>query len=121
MAEANASQPTGVGRSGEGPRKHGLFLNSTSILVAQRPFPRTTQATSTTMNSSDFSDGPQVPAFLQPVVDQYTKYTRMYQYQIDRTAPHTLNRWLATLGLNALFMLRIVLAQGVSDHCCQTP
>lgn len=36
----------------------------------------------------------------------------MYQYQIDRTAPHTLNRWFCTAGLNGLFMLRIVVAQG---------
>ena len=67
------------------------------------------------MNSSDPSEGgPQLPEFLQPYVAQYNRYMRMYKYQLDRTTPHTLNRWLATLSLNALFLLRIVMAQGVS-------
>jgi len=64
------------------------------------------------MNSSEFSDGPQVPQALQPLVAQYNKYTRLVNYHIDRTAPHTLYRWLGTAGLNGLFLLRIVLAQG---------
>ncbi|KAG8930924.1 hypothetical protein FRC02_003481 [Tulasnella sp. 418] len=64
------------------------------------------------MNTPDMSDGPQIPEALKPLVDTIKKYQRMYQYQIDRTAPHTFHRWLATGGLNILFMLRIVLAQG---------
>ncbi|KAG9050040.1 hypothetical protein FS837_008020 [Tulasnella sp. UAMH 9824] len=65
------------------------------------------------MNSSDFGgEGPQVPEALKPLMAQYEKYTRMYQYQIDRTAPHVLNRWIATAGLNALFLLRVVMAEG---------
>ncbi|KAG8967555.1 hypothetical protein FRC03_009808 [Tulasnella sp. 419] len=65
------------------------------------------------MNTPDMSDGPQIPEALKPLVDTIKKYQRMYQYQIDRTAPHTFHRWLATGGLNILFMLRIVLAQGM--------
>ncbi|KAG9018265.1 hypothetical protein FRB90_011719 [Tulasnella sp. 427] len=65
------------------------------------------------MNSADFGgEVPSVPEALKPLMAQYDKYNRMVQYQIDRTTPHTLNRWLATAGLNALFLLRIVMAQG---------
>lgn len=67
------------------------------------------------MNSADFGgEGPSVPEALKPLMAQYEKYSRMLQYQVDRTTPHTINRWLATAGLNALFLLRIVFAQGVS-------
>ncbi|KAG8901248.1 hypothetical protein FRB99_005457 [Tulasnella sp. 403] len=56
--------------------------------------------------------GPQVPEFLQPIVAQYQKYTRLYNYHVDRLAPHTRNRWLSTVALNGLFLLRVVMAQG---------
>lgn len=66
------------------------------------------------MNSDDYGDGgSQLPEALQPLAARYTKLTRMYQYQLDRLAPHTVQRWLGTVALNALFMLRIVFAQGV--------
>jgi len=64
------------------------------------------------MDATEYSDGPQLPQALQPIAANYHQYTRMYQYQIDRTAPHTVNRWLSTVVLNGLFMLRIVFAQG---------
>ena len=63
------------------------------------------------MSSSDpeASAGP-----LQPLVAHYTKAQRQYQQWLDRVTPFVLYRWLSTAGLLALFMLRIVLAQGVS-------
>ncbi|KAG8852950.1 hypothetical protein FRB96_008469 [Tulasnella sp. 330] len=64
------------------------------------------------MNSEDYGGGSQLPEALQPLAARYHKLTRMYQYQIDRLAPHTLNRWLGTVTVNLLFMLRIVYAQG---------
>ncbi|KAF8317633.1 retrieval of early ER protein Rer1 [Clavulina sp. PMI_390] len=45
-------------------------------------------------------------------MDQYRKYSRLYQSYLDRSVPHALNRWLATAGLVFVFLLRIVLAQG---------
>ncbi|OJA18863.1 hypothetical protein AZE42_05226 [Rhizopogon vesiculosus] len=42
----------------------------------------------------------------------FSKLQRQYQQTLDRWTPHVLQRWLATLGLLALFMLRIVLSQG---------
>lgn len=42
----------------------------------------------------------------------FSKFQRQYQQTLDRWTPHVLQRWLATLVLLALFMLRIVLSQG---------
>jgi len=49
---------------------------------------------------------------LQTVQASIANARRQYQQTLDRWTPHVLQRWLATLGLLALFMLRIVLAQG---------
>jgi len=43
---------------------------------------------------------------------QYSKLHRQYQQTLDRWTPHMLNRWLGTAALLAVFLLRIVLAQG---------
>ncbi|KAG8221290.1 retrieval of early ER protein Rer1 [Butyriboletus roseoflavus] len=60
------------------------------------------------MMSSD--EAPSMP--LQTVQASISKAQRQYQQALDRWTPHVLQRWLATLGLLALFMLRIVLSQG---------
>jgi len=52
------------------------------------------------------------PPALQPVELQYTKMKRTYQQTMDRLTPHTVPRWVGTAGLLAVFMLRIVFAQG---------
>ncbi|KAF8583822.1 retrieval of early ER protein Rer1 [Ramaria rubella] len=52
------------------------------------------------------------PAFLQPAVAYYTRLTRQYQALLDRSAPHILQRWLSTAGIVAVFVVRIVFAQG---------
>lgn len=57
-----------------------------------------------------------VPEFLKPVTSTYTKYSRQYQALLDRAAPHMLQRWLATAGLVAIFLCRIILSQGVSPR-----
>ncbi|KAF7362220.1 Protein RER1 [Mycena venus] len=49
---------------------------------------------------------------VQNLQGQFTKVQRQYQQLLDRWTPHTLNRWLATSGLLAVFLLRIVLSQG---------
>lgn len=54
------------------------------------------------------------PSPVQNLQAQYAKIQRLYQQTLDRWTPHMLNRWLASAGLLALFLLRIVLAQGVS-------
>ncbi|KAJ7733543.1 retrieval of early ER protein Rer1 [Mycena maculata] len=49
---------------------------------------------------------------VQNLQGQYTRIQRQYQQLLDRWTPYTLNRWLATAGLLAIFFLRIVLSQG---------
>ena len=65
------------------------------------------------MSSSDSeaSSGP-----FQPLMAHYVKAQRQYQQWLDRVTPFVLYRWLSTAGLLAVFMLRIVFAQGVSIH-----
>ncbi|KAF5355146.1 hypothetical protein D9756_005451 [Leucocoprinus leucothites] len=55
----------------------------------------------------------------QNITAQYTKIKRQYQQILDRWTPHILQRWLATAGLLAVFMLRILLAQGWYIVCCE--
>jgi hypothetical protein len=50
---------------------------------------------------------------VQNLQNQFTHVQRQYQQLLDRWTPHTLNRWLSTAGLLAVFFLRIVLSQGV--------
>ena len=54
------------------------------------------------------------PSPAQNITAQYTKIHRTYQQVLDRWTPFVLYRWLATAGLLCVFMLRIILAQGVS-------
>lgn len=45
----------------------------------------------------------------------YARIQRQYQQTLDRWTPYMLYRWLSSAGLLAVFLLRIVLAQGVSS------
>jgi hypothetical protein len=58
-----------------------------------------------------------LPPFVQQAQNQYRKYMRQYQYYLDRTTPHVTQRWLSTVGIYAVFMLRVVFSQGVSLSC----
>ena len=53
---------------------------------------------------------------VQNISAQYGKIHRAYQQVLDRWTPFVLYRWLATAGLLFVFLLRIVLAQGVSPY-----
>jgi hypothetical protein len=64
------------------------------------------------MDSTD--PGADGPAPLQNVRDFLYKAQRQQQAVLDKWTPFTLHRWLGTAGLVVVFMLRIVLAQGVS-------
>ncbi|KAL5532018.1 hypothetical protein ACEPAF_5582 [Sanghuangporus sanghuang] len=49
---------------------------------------------------------------LQPLKTHYTRIKRQYRALLDRAAPHLMYRWFGTAGLVAIFVLRIVFAQG---------
>jgi len=59
------------------------------------------------MSDSEPSSGP-----LEPVRAYFARFSRRYQHALDRLAPHTLYRWLGTVGLLGIFMLRILFSQG---------
>lgn len=64
------------------------------------------------MSASDTGSGvDSSPA--QNVMASFTKLQRQYQQILDRWTPHMLYRWLGTGGVFLVFVLRIVLAQGV--------
>ena len=42
-------------------------------------------------------------------------YARKFQILLDKSTPHTMERWLFTFGIFLLFGLNVVLRQGVSD------
>lgn len=50
----------------------------------------------------------------QLVKENTNVYARKFQALLDRSTPHTMERWLFTLGLFLLFVLRVVISQGVS-------
>lgn len=86
--------------------------------------PPTTPSFSNTMNMNGMSmNGPSsnVPPALQPVAAQYTKWMRQYRHLLDMSAPHVMHRWIGTSVVASLFMLRIVLAQGVSTFFLLAP
>ena len=48
------------------------------------------------------------------VVQEHTNvYARKFQMLLDRSTPHTMERWLVTFGLFLLFALNVILRQGV--------
>ncbi|KAI0687428.1 retrieval of early ER protein Rer1 [Cytidiella melzeri] len=49
----------------------------------------------------------------QPISAQYAKLQRQYQQLLDKVTPFAMYRWLATLGILGIFLLRIIFAQGV--------
>ena len=64
------------------------------------------------MSSSDAAGAADTP--FQPISSQLTQARRQYQQILDKITPFVLYRWLGTAGLLSLFLLRIVLSQGVS-------
>ncbi|KAI0524723.1 hypothetical protein KFK09_004106 [Dendrobium nobile] len=39
-------------------------------------------------------------------------FTRKFQYYLDRSTPHPLGRWLGTIGVASIYLLRVYLIQG---------
>ncbi|KAI0090760.1 retrieval of early ER protein Rer1 [Irpex rosettiformis] len=58
------------------------------------------------------SSEPATDTPFQPISAQYTKLQRQYQQLLDKVTPFVMYRWLAMCGLLAIFMIRIILAQG---------
>ncbi|KAI5479885.1 Golgi membrane protein [Pseudohyphozyma bogoriensis] len=57
------------------------------------------------------------PSSTTQAFESAKKYGRLYQTLLDRTTPHTLRRWAATVSLFLLFFIRIVWIQAFYIVC----
>lgn len=49
---------------------------------------------------------------VSPLAKWRDDFSRAFQYYLDRSAPHTLNRWLGTLAAAAVYVLRVYYIRG---------
>ncbi|GFP98411.1 protein rer1b [Phtheirospermum japonicum] len=54
------------------------------------------------------NDGPPI----SPLAKWRNDFSRAFQYFLDRSAPHTVNRWLGTLAAAAIYVLRVYYVRG---------
>lgn len=47
-----------------------------------------------------------------PLARLRNDFTRTFQYYLDRSTPHMVQRWLGTLAVAAIYMLRVYYVQG---------
>jgi hypothetical protein len=47
-----------------------------------------------------------------PLANWRSDFSRMFQYYLDRSTPHPLQRWLGTLALAMIYVLRVYYVQG---------
>ncbi|XP_026662190.1 protein RER1A-like isoform X2 [Phoenix dactylifera] len=47
-----------------------------------------------------------------PLVKWKNDFSRAFQYYLDRSTPHTVERWLGTLGVAVIYCLRVYYVQG---------
>lgn len=61
-----------------------------------------------------FEPGSNMPESLTGISRRITRLQRQYQLYLDRSTPFVAYRWASFAGLAVIFMLRILLSQGVS-------
>ncbi|XVF62055.1 hypothetical protein PTKIN_Ptkin08bG0186500 [Pterospermum kingtungense] len=49
---------------------------------------------------------------LTPIARWKSEFSRAFQYYLDRSAPHTIRRWLGTLAVAMIYVLRVYYVQG---------
>ena len=47
-----------------------------------------------------------------PLAQWKSDFSRAFQYYLDRSTPHTLHRWLGTLAVAMIYILRVYYVQG---------
>ncbi|GER35558.1 Rer1 protein [Striga asiatica] len=55
------------------------------------------------------TDGPPMSS---PLAKWRIDFSRAFHYYLDRSAPHTVNRWLGTLAAASIYVLRVYYVQG---------
>ncbi|KAK4599801.1 hypothetical protein RGQ29_009730 [Quercus rubra] len=56
--------------------------------------------------------GGDAASVVAPLAKLRNDFTRMFQYYLDRSTPHMVQRWLGTLAVAAIYMLRVYYVQG---------
>ncbi|KAK4269523.1 hypothetical protein QN277_022670 [Acacia crassicarpa] len=56
--------------------------------------------------------GSDAPSVVTPLAQWRNDFSRAFQYYLDRSTPHTLERWLGTLALAAIYVLRVYYVRG---------
>ncbi|KAJ9704760.1 hypothetical protein PVL29_003013 [Vitis rotundifolia] len=52
------------------------------------------------------------PSAVSPVIQWKTDASRLFQYYLDKTTPHPVYRWVGTLVVAAIYVLRVFYVQG---------
>lgn len=52
------------------------------------------------------------PSAVSPVIQWKTDASRLFQYYLDKTTPHPVYRWVGTLVVAAIYILRVYYVQG---------
>ncbi|KAB2023311.1 hypothetical protein ES319_D06G009100v1 [Gossypium barbadense] len=56
--------------------------------------------------------GDEVAAVVAPIAKWKSDFSRTFQYFLDRSTPHLMERWLGSLAIAAVYVLRVYLLQG---------
>lgn len=56
--------------------------------------------------------GSDAPSTVAPLAQWRNDFSRAFQYYLDRSTPHTLERWLGTLAAAAIYVLRVYYVRG---------
>ncbi|KAL0017145.1 hypothetical protein SO802_004214 [Lithocarpus litseifolius] len=56
--------------------------------------------------------GGDAASVVAPLAKLRNDFTRTFQYYLDRSTPHMVQRWLGTLAVAAIYMLRVYYVQG---------
>ncbi|XP_044511011.1 protein RER1B-like [Mangifera indica] len=57
-------------------------------------------------------EGGDAASVMAPIAKWKSDFSRMFQYYLDRSTPHPMQRWLGTLAAAAIYVLRIYYIQG---------
>lgn len=56
--------------------------------------------------------GGDAASLASPVQQRANEAWRLYQYYLDKTTPHAVNRWIGTLVIAGIYCLRVFYVQG---------
>ncbi|KQK75778.1 protein RER1 isoform X1 [Amazona aestiva] len=106
--------PKGIGEEGLVDKFDAKFQQKASKNCAAEMLPKTSRVTSpcrATMSEGD-SIGESVHGKPSVVYRFFSRLGQIYQSWLDKSTPYTAVRWIVTLGLSFIYMIRVYLLQG---------